>query len=149
MVPARADELRAKISALMQSMSRREGNALKGIRILLVEDDAHSRAALTALLAADGAEVVGAECGRTALTQGDSIFDVVLTDLGLPDIPGDVLLRTLLARAPVRPLVIVMTGYGEPHLTRARQSGADVVLLKPLDWTALRAHVRPAQRPAA
>jgi two-component system KDP operon response regulator KdpE len=120
----------------------------KGIRVLLVEDDAHSRAALTALLAADGAEVVGAECGRAALAQGDG-FDVVLTDLGLPDIPGDVLLGTLLARARVRPRVIIMTGYGEPHLTTARQSGADVVLVKPLDWATLRTHIRPAQQTAA
>src|SRR5690242_19700543 len=42
-----------------------------------------------------------------------------------------------------------MTGYGEPHLTRARQSGADAVLVKPLDWTTLRTHIRTAQRPAA
>ena len=126
-----------------------KAKVFKGIRVLLVEDDAHSRAVLTALLAADGAEVVGAECGQTALAHGDGIFDVVLTDLGLPDIPGDVLLGTLLARAPVRPRVIIMTGYGEPHLTRARQSGADLVLVKPLDWATLRTHIRPAQRPAA
>jgi DNA-binding response OmpR family regulator len=126
-----------------------KAKAFKGIRVLLVEDDAHSRAALTTLLAADGAEVVGAECGQTALAHGDGLFDVVLTDLGLPDIPGDVLLGTLLARAPVRPRVIIMTGYGEPHLTRARQSGADVVLVKPLDWATLRAHIRAAQQPAA
>jgi len=122
---------------------------LNGIRVLLIEDDVHTRGALTALLVAEGAEVVVAECGRTALAQGDGMFDVVLTDLGLPDIPGDVLLRTLLAMATVRPRVIVMTGYGEPHLTRARQSGADVVLVKPLDWPALRMHVRPAQPSAA
>jgi DNA-binding response OmpR family regulator len=127
----------------------RNAKPFQGIRLLLVEDDAHSRAALTALLTADGAEVVGAECGQTALAHGDGIFDVVLTDLGLPDIPGDVLLGTLLARAPVRPRVIIMTGYGEPHLTRARQSGADVVLGKPLDWATLRTHIRPVQRPAA
>jgi DNA-binding response OmpR family regulator len=73
----------------------------------------------------------------------------VLTDLGLPDIPGDVLLRALLARATVRPRIIVMTGYGEPHLTRARDSGADVILLKPIDWVALRAHLLREPRAAA
>jgi DNA-binding response OmpR family regulator len=106
----------------------------KPIRLLLIEDDEDSRA----------------ECGRTALAIGPEVtFDIVLTDLGLPDIPGDVLLRALLARATVRPRIIVMTGYGEPHLTRARDSGADVILLKPIDWVALRAHLLREPRAAA
>lgn len=122
----------------------------KPIRLLLIEDDEDSRAALAALLAGEGAEVVTAECGRTALAIGPEVtFDIVLTDLGLPDIPGDVLLRALLARATVRPRIIVMTGYGEPHLTRARDSGADVILLKPIDWVALRAHLLREPRAAA
>jgi DNA-binding response OmpR family regulator len=131
-------------------MSPSKANGLQGLRVLLIEDDADSRAALAALLVGDGAEVVVAECGRTALAVDDAItFDVVLTDLGLPDIPGEVVVRALLARATPRPCVIVMTGFGEPHLTRARESGADVVLLKPLDWAALRTHLPPEQRAAA
>jgi CheY-like chemotaxis protein len=55
----------------------------------------------------------------------------------------------LLARASVRPRIIVMTGYGEPHLTRARDSGADVILPKPIDWVALRAHLLHEPRAAA
>jgi len=125
-------------------------NGLKGIRVLLIEDDANSRIALTALLIGEGAKVVVADCGGAALAvDGDAVFEVVLTDLGLPDIPGEVLIRALLARAAVRPRVIVMTGYGEPHLTRARESGADVILLKPVDWAALRTQFPPAQRSAA
>ncbi len=134
----------------MHAMSPSSVNGLEGIRVLLIEDDPYSRIALTALLVGDGAKVVVAECGRAALAiDGDAVFDVVLTDLGLPDIPGDVLVRALLARAAVRPRVVVMTGYGEPHLTRARESGADVILLKPVDWAALRAHLPPEQRSAA
>jgi len=119
---------------------------LKGTRVLLIEDDANSRVALAALLVGEGADVVVAECGRSALAvEGGIAFDVVLTDLGLPDIPGDVLVRALLAAAPVRPWVIVMTGCGEPDLSRARESGANAVLLKPLDWVALLAQF-PRQR---
>jgi two-component system, chemotaxis family, CheB/CheR fusion protein len=134
----------------MHAMSPSSVNGLKGIRVLLIEDDPYSRIALTALLVGDGAKVVVAESGRAALAVfGDAVFDVVLTDLGLPDIPGDVLVRALLARAAVRPRVVVMTGYGEPHLTRARESGADVILLKPVDWAALRAHLPREQLSAA
>jgi CheY-like chemotaxis protein len=56
----------------------------------------------------------------------------VLTDLGLPDIPGDVVIRRVLETARRRPRVIVVTGYGEPFVSRARQAGADVVLNKPV-----------------
>jgi DNA-binding response OmpR family regulator len=134
----------------MHATSPSTAHGLEGIRILLIEDDASSRVALTALLVGDGAKVVVAECGRAALAvDGDVGFDVVLTDLGLPDIPGDVLVRVLLAKATVRPRVIVMTGYGEPHLTRARESGADVILPKPVDWATLRAQLPPEQRSAA
>ena len=87
-----------------------------------------------------------AECGRSALAvEGGIAFDVVLADLGLPDIPGDVLVRALLAAAPVRPWVIVMTGCGEPDLSRAKESGANAILLKPLDWETLLARF-PRQR---
>jgi len=61
-------------------------------------------------------------------------FDVVLTDLGLPDVPGDVVIRRVLASARQRPRVIVVTGYDEPFVSRARQAGADVVLNKPVVW---------------
>jgi hypothetical protein len=42
-----------------------------------------------------------------------------------------------------------MTGSGEPHLTRARESGADVILLKPIDWIVLRAQLLGESRAAA
>ena len=66
------------------------------------------------------------------LDRGD--FDVILSDLGLPDMPGDVLIRQIVAGARRRARVIVVTGYGEPYLTRARQAGADVVFTKPVEW---------------
>jgi len=119
-------------------------------RVLVIEDDQESRVALAALIAAEGATVVVAESGREALNAcATAVFDVVVSDLGLPDIPGDAVIRQLLATAVVRPWVIAMTGFGEPHLTRAKASGADVVLLKPVDWTRLRSYLAPRQHAAA
>ena len=57
--------------------------------------------------------------------------------MGLPDIPGDILIREMLATATTRPHVVVVTGYGEPYTTRARAAGAEVVLTKPIEWTLL------------
>lgn len=61
-------------------------------------------------------------------------FDVVLTDLGLPDIPGDMLISQIIAVAKGRPREAVITGCGEPDLTLARRAGADAVFRKPVDW---------------
>lgn len=57
-------------------------------------------------------------------------WDVILSDLGLPDIPGDGLIHQILARAKGRHTI---TGYGEPHVSRARQAGAEVVFTKPVE----------------
>jgi two-component system, chemotaxis family, CheB/CheR fusion protein len=110
--------------------------ALKGIRILVVEDAADIREVFTVLLRAEGADVVAAANGREALEATlRQQFDVILSDLGLPDVPGDVLVRQMLATTRNRSRVVVITGYGEPYLTRARQAGAEVVFTKPVEWT--------------
>ena len=109
---------------------------LSGLRILVVEDAADIREVFTVLLRAEGAHVVPAANGREALeAAAHQTFDVVLSDLGLPDVPGDVLIRQMLATTRNRIRVIVITGYGEPYLTRARQAGAEVVFIKPVEWT--------------
>jgi len=116
-----------------------------GARILLVEDSADIRDVFTLLLAAEGAEVTAAATGCEAVElarQRD--FDVVLTDLGLPDVPGDVVIRNVVVTARRRPRIVVVTGYGEPFVGRARQAGADVVLNKPIAWPLLLDRLTPA-----
>ena len=109
--------------------------SLRGRRILLVEDAPDIREVFTVLLRVEGAEVVATGSGREAIDLADrGDFDVVLSDLGLPDMPGDVLIRQILSSKRRRARVIVVTGYGEPYLTRARQAGAEVVFTKPVEW---------------
>jgi CheY-like chemotaxis protein len=60
-------------------------------------------------------------------------FDVVLSDLGLPDISGDVLIRTIIAAAR-RPIKVVITGESQPALTRALEAGAGAIFAKPCQW---------------
>jgi CheY-like chemotaxis protein len=108
---------------------------LKGLHILVVEDAPDVLDVLTTLLRLEGAVVVGAANGRDALAvyRGDR-FDVVVVDLGLPDIPGEVLIRAIIAAAR-RPLtVVVITGEGEPALSRALEAGANAIFIKPCEW---------------
>jgi CheY-like chemotaxis protein len=128
----------------------RRQSHLRGARVLLVEDAKDIRDVFTLLLEAEGAQVAATGCGREAVelaAQRD--FDVLLTDLGLPDIPGDVVIRQVVATARRRPWVVVVTGYDEPFIGRARQAGADVVLTKPLAWSALLERLLPAAALAA
>jgi two-component system, chemotaxis family, CheB/CheR fusion protein len=109
---------------------------LSGMRILVVEDAADIREVFAVLLRAEGADVVAASNGREATEAvARQPFDVILSDLGLPDVPGDVLIRQMLAASRNRTRIVVITGYGEPYLSRARQAGAEVVFTKPVEWT--------------
>ena len=118
----------------------RDGHSL---RILVVEDVADIRDVFVLLLKAENADVVATGSGREAIeTARRSHFDVVLTDLGLPDIAGEMVIREILATATKRPRVIVVTGYGEPYVSRARDAGADTILTKPVPWTTVLSAMR-------
>jgi two-component system, chemotaxis family, CheB/CheR fusion protein len=110
-------------------------NRLRGMRVLLVDDNADIRDVFALLLTAEGAQVITAATGREAidLARRDD-FDVLLTDFGLPDFPGDTVIRYIVAAARQRPWIVVITGYGEPFVGRARKAGADIILTKPIVW---------------
>ena len=122
-----------------------QGGSLRGAKILLVEDDRDIRDVFTLLLEAEGAEVTVTGSGHEAARLGaEGNFDVLLTDLGLPDVPGDMVIRHVLATARRRPRVVVVTAYEKPAAARAREAGADVVLHKPVTWPELLERLVPA-----
>jgi DNA-binding response OmpR family regulator len=116
---------------------------LAGLRVLLVEDDDATRAALAALLTSLGAAVAATSTGREAAQlAGAESFTVLVTDLDLPDAPGDAVITEALAASAQRPRVVVLTGAGEQSIVRARHAGADVVLIKPVAFSALVGELR-------
>lgn len=111
---------------------------LSGYRILVVEDVPESRHALSALLTGEGAEVAATANGDEAVrTVAERDIDILLTDLVLPDLDGDALIRRIIAAARRRPRVVVVTGAVGPWVDRARDAGADVILQKPINWSEL------------
>jgi two-component system, chemotaxis family, CheB/CheR fusion protein len=116
---------------------------LIGVRVLLIEDVSDIRDVFVILLRSEGADVTATSSGREGADLArNHHFDVVLSDLGLPDIAGDVLIRQLRAASGTATRVIVITGYGEPYLSRARQAGADAVFTKPVEWTRILDYLR-------
>jgi CheY-like chemotaxis protein len=105
-----------------------------GRRILVVEDDLDVREALCALLENWGHDVANAAEGQTALAvAGRYMPEVVLVDLGLPDMDGcEVASRLRAGPNGARLFLVALTGFGTDHDTaRIRASGFDAHLLKP------------------
>jgi CheY-like chemotaxis protein len=97
---------------------------LNGVHILIVEDALDVLDVLTTLLRLEGATTIGAVNGRDALAVfRRHRFDVVVSDLGLPDIPGDVLIRAIVAAARGPLEVLVITGESEPARPDPRPQG--------------------------
>ena len=110
-----------------------------GRSILLIEDNADARDALRVLLELDGHAVEAVEEGLTALDRARAVDpDVALVDIGLPGIDGYEVARRVRALDGRRPVLIALTGYGQPEdRRRASEAGFDGLLVKPVDPTAL------------
>ena len=107
-------------------------------RVLVVDDEPSARGALEKLLSQDGYAVQVAADGAAALTLFREMpFDVVVTDLNMPNMDGVELLKKLRAQDADLP-VILCTASGEvPAAVAAMRAGADDYLAKPVDVDAL------------
>ena len=110
-----------------------------GRSILIVEDNADARDALGALLELEGHVVAAAGEGHQALDLVRATDpDIALVDIGLPGIDGYEVARRVRALDGRRPVLIALTGYGQPEdRRRASEAGFDGMLVKPVDPTAL------------
>jgi len=114
--------------------------------VLIVEDDANIRAGLKRSLAERGYDVRTAAAGLAGLSViVDEHPDVVLLDLGLPDIDGVDLLRMLRAVSSV-PVVVVTARDDEGEIVRTLDAGADDYIVKPFSTRQLEARLRAVLR---
>ena len=112
-------------------------------RVLVVDDDRSIRRTLEKLLASEGYDVATAQDGREALANVGTA-DLVLLDLGMPEMDGFGVLSALQGM-PVAPPVIVVTARDDMKSTvKAIQLGAFDYLVKPLDVDRLKLVVKRA-----
>jgi two-component system KDP operon response regulator KdpE len=118
-------------------------------RVLLVEDDPETRAALVRELTARGYLVDPAQDGRSALERWEAARpDVILLDLGLPDMDG-LSVITRVRRDAQTPIVILSGRYEEREKVAALERGADDYVTKPFGVEELNARLRVALRHSA
>jgi HAMP domain-containing protein/signal transduction histidine kinase len=109
----------------------------QGMRILLVEDHEDTNRSLTNLLRRRGYQVQSALNFQSALDlSSKKQFDVLISDLALPDGSGIDLVQTLRSKGPV--VGIALTGFGmQDDIRKGREAGFHYHLVKPIDLNRL------------
>jgi PAS domain S-box-containing protein len=110
----------------------------KSLRILLVEDHGDTRQTLSRLLSHFGHQISIADNRQSALEIVQSQkFDVVLSDIGLPDGTGYEVIAQAKRNQPIK--AVAITGFGtNEDVRRGKEAGFDFHLVKPIDFHELR-----------
>lgn len=116
------------------------------IKVLVVDDEPPIRKLLRLGLKAQGYEVWEASNGKAALEFLEKEPHVVILDLGLPDMRGFDLLRTIRARKEALPIIVLSSRDDEAGKVEALDLGADDYVTKPFGLDELGARMRGALR---
>jgi CheY-like chemotaxis protein len=111
------------------------------LRILVIDDELQVRSTLAEMLEEQGHSVTQAPSGREGLSFLESnreLVDVVVSDLGMPDMTGWYVAAAIQERWPGLPVGLI-TGWGETEITQEERSRVNFVINKPFDKAVLRA----------
>lgn len=115
-------------------------------RVLVIDDDPQLLRALRIALRAAGYDVDTAADGRTALQRAAAVHpDVIVLDLGLPDLDGTEVLADLRPRY-TGPVLVLSARADSQDKVRALDAGGDDYVTKPFDMSELLARLRAALR---
>jgi two-component system, OmpR family, KDP operon response regulator KdpE len=116
------------------------------LRVLVIDDEPPIRKLLRMGLGTQGYRVIEAPDGRSALDLIREKPDLIILDLGLPDMQGLELLRTMRARNEGVPIVVLSSRADESAKVQALDLGADDYVTKPFGMDELLARIRAALR---
>ena len=116
------------------------------LHVLVVDDEPPIRKLLRMGLGAQGYDVLEAPNGKTALELMGGKPDLVILDLGLPDVQGLDLLRQMRAQNEGVPIVVLSSRGDEAAKVAALDLGADDYVTKPFGMEELLARIRAALR---
>jgi two-component system KDP operon response regulator KdpE len=115
-------------------------------KVLVIDDEPPIRKLLRMGLSAQGYHILEAPNGRTALELLEQKPDLIILDLGLPDMQGLDLLRMVRARNEGIPIVVLSSRGDEAGKVQALDLGADDYVTKPFGMDELLARLRAALR---
>ncbi|APG88616.1 response regulator transcription factor [Sinorhizobium americanum] len=120
---------------------------VSNVKILVVDDEPAIRKLLRVGLTSEGYAVLEAINARDAISQvAEGPPDLILLDLGLPDMAGHDLLAKWRSDALELPIVVLSSRTDETGIVRALETGADDYVTKPFGMKELAARIRVALR---
>jgi CheY-like chemotaxis protein len=124
----------------------KETAALRGTKLLIIDDDIRNIYSLTSVLEAQGAEIVHAERGADgiAILERDSGIDLALVDIMMPDMDGYETMRRIRSKAGIAniPLIAVTAKAMKGDRQKCLDAGASDYISKPVDIDLLLALLR-------
>ncbi|MCT7990431.1 PAS domain S-box protein [Laspinema olomoucense] len=137
-LPLTLDRGTPGVSLGFDSVSELEALPLTGVQILLVDDEADMRELATTILAQAGAKVeVAASAVEATQCLDRHSFDILVTDIGMPDIDGYMLIQQVRTRPSERggaiPAIALTAYAGESNQQKALQAGFQLHLPKPVE----------------
>ena len=118
----------------------------KRLKVLVIDDERPIRKLLRMGFTTQGYEILEAANGKTSLELLAKKPDLIILDLGLPDIQGHDLLRMIRARNEGIPIVVLSSRGDEAGKVQALDFGADDYVTKPFSMDELLARIRAAVR---
>jgi len=117
------------------------------MRILVIEDDDSVRGAIRRALLLGGYEIFEAQTGQDGLLRAQSdVPDAIVLDLGLPDIDGVEVCKTLRGAGNRTPILMLTARVAVEDRVEGLEAGADDYLVKPYDVRELEARVKAIMR---
>jgi DNA-binding response OmpR family regulator len=112
-------------------------------RVLLVDDDQMLRTSLAEQLAAEGDYTIAeaASCEEARALAGDSLFEFIILDVGLPDGDGRMLCRWLRDSGVSAPIILLTAADSDTDMIEGLKSGANDYVTKPFRFAVLMARV--------
>jgi CheY-like chemotaxis protein len=124
----------ARDEAPSQRPSPERQTPARTLSVLVVDDEEHVRETLAEMVEVLGHNVRRADGGRAALNAlTESEFDLVFTDLSMPEMDGWEVARAVRRQSP-RTRIAVVTGYGRDAARTQGDAPADTVIGKPFDF---------------
>lgn len=120
-------------------------SATESLQVLVVEDDDHLRIMLRAALGTEHVVTMASAAKPAFDIASESQLDLVLLDLGLPDMDGAALIP-MLRRVTRAPIIVISARGGEAQKIDALDAGADDYITKPFGMGELHARIRSVLR---